>query len=165
MTTGLNRHEKRKRRGVLLIAVAVAALSGCATASLEDAAPTTAAIDATLPEQTGAVPTPTPLSGGTVSGSAPASPGAATVADAEIPAAGKPAAASQTGQYPNLNIVPTAAAPQLTVAERNAKLAELAAAQRQAVRGASGRPTANEAKLKKLAKTHAQSALQEIEGQ
>lgn len=168
MTTGLNRHEKRKRRGVLLIAVAVAALSGCATASLEDAAPTTAAIDATLPEQTVAVPTPTPLTGGTVSGmsgSAPASLGAATVADAEIPAAGNLATASQTGQYPNLNIVPTAAAPQLTAAERNAKLAELAAAQRQAVRGASGKPTANEAKLKKLAKTHAQSALKEIEGQ
>lgn len=168
MTTGLNRHEKRKRRGVLLIAVAVAALSGCATASLEDAAPTTAAIDATLPEQTVAVPTPTPLAGGTgagASGPAAASVESATVTDADIPAAGITAPARQTGQYPNLNIVPTAAAPQLTAAERNAKLAELAAAQRQAVRGASGKPTANEAKLKKLAKTHAQSALKEIEGQ
>lgn len=166
MTTGLNRHEKRKRRGVLLIAVAVAALSGCATASLEDAAPTTAAIDATLPEQTVAVPTP--LAGGTgagASGPAAASVESATVTDADIPAAGITAPARQTGQYPNLNIVPTAAAPQLTAAERNAKLAELAAAQRQAVRGASGKPTANEAKLKKLAKTHAQSALKEIEGQ
>lgn len=160
MTTGLNRHEKRKRRGVLLIAVAVATLSGCATASLEDAAPTTAAIDATLPEQTVAVPTPTPLNGGVSVASA-----AAATSVADIPAAGMSAAASQTGQYPNLNIVPTAAAPQLTAAERNAKLAELAAAQRQAVRGASGKPTANEAKLKKLAKTHAQSALKEIEGQ
>jgi len=160
MTTGLNRHEKRKRRGVLLIAVAVAALSGCATASLEDAAPTTAAIDATLPEQTVAVPTPTPLNGGVSVAS-----GAAATSVADIPAAGMSAPARQTGQYPNLNIVPTAAAPQLTAAERNAKLAELAAAQRQAVRGASGKPTANEAKLKKLAKTHAQSALKEIEGQ
>lgn len=60
MTTGLNAHETRGWRGVALIAFAAAGLCGCTTASLEDAAPMTATVEATLPEQTSAVQTPTP---------------------------------------------------------------------------------------------------------
>jgi len=163
MTTGLNAHETRGWRGVALIAFAAAGLCGCTTASLEDAAPMTATVEATLPEQTSAIPTPTP------SGASPAA-----LPDTGVAAAGEsvdgtaaeaPRSARTTDQYPNLNIVPTAAAPQLTAADRRAKLAELAAAQKQAERAASGKPISNDAKLKKLAKTHAQNALKEIEGQ
>ncbi len=153
-------------RGVALIAFAAAGLCGCTTTSLEDAAPMTATVEATLPEQTSAIPTSS--SGGQVA----ALPEAGTVAvvagtgaAGDTSSAEAPRSARTTDQYPNLNIVPTAAAPQLTAADKRAKLAELAAAQKQAERAASGKPMSNDAKLKKLAKTHAQNALKEIERQ
>lgn len=122
----------------------------------------TATVEATLPEQTSAVPTPPP------SGASPAAlpdTGVAAAGESVDGTAPEARSARTTDQYPNLNIVPTAAAPQLTADDRRAKLAELAAAQKQAERAASGKPMSNDAKLKKLAKTHAQNALKEIEGQ
>ncbi len=128
----------------------------------------TATVEATLPEQTPAIPTPTPTSADAVAAipvtDTPAV-AAGTGESLEGTAAEAQGPALPTGQYPNLNIVPTAAAPQLTAADKNAKLAELETARKQAVRGASGKPVSNDAKLKKLAKTHAQEALKEIEGE
>ncbi|CAG1002864.1 hypothetical protein RHIZO_02970 [Rhizobiaceae bacterium] len=154
-------------RGIALITFAVAGLSGCTTASLEDAAPLAATVEATLPEQITTIPTPTPVSGDAVAAipDAGATAAADSVEATESAAVDAQGSARQTGQYPNLNIVPTAAAPQLTAAEKNAKLAELEAARRQAVGGASGKPVSNDAKLKKLARTHAEEALKQIEGQ
>lgn len=164
MTAASNGRELRAWRGVALVALAVAGFSGCATASLEDTAPTTPLAGMTLPEQTSAVPAAPPVSGEPVAAIPQAGPAAVAAANVN-PAGETQGSARQTGQYPNLNIAPTAAAPQLTAAERNAKLAELEAARKQAVRGASGKPVSNDAKLKKLAKTHAEQALKQIEGE
>lgn len=120
-----------------------------------------------LPEQTSAVPTPQ-SSGEPVAATPETVTAAVAAVTDEKPnevAGETQGAPRQTGQYPNLNIVPTAAAPQLTAAEKNAKLAELEAARKQAVQGASGVPVSNDAKLKKLAKTHAEKVLKQIEGE
>lgn len=168
MSAASNGRELRGWRGVALVALAVTGLSGCTTASLEDAAPTAAVAEMALPEQTSAVPTPPPVSGDPVAAIPENGTAAVAAATGEMPndpAGETQGSARQTGQYPNLNIVPTAAAPQLTAAEKNAKLAELEAARKQAVRGASGKPVSNDTKLKKLAKTHAEQALKQIEGE
>lgn len=152
-------------RGVALIAFAVAGLSGCTTANIDDVVPVAAA-EQGLPEQTAAIPTPTPAGGDAgVAVAETAAVAAGTGQPAESAAAEAQGLARLTGQFPNLNIVPTAAAPQLTGAEKRAKLAELDAARKQAVKGASGEPVSDDAKLKKLARTHAEDALKEIEGQ
>jgi hypothetical protein len=168
MTAASNGRELRAWRGVALVALAVAGFSGCTTASLEDAAPTPPLSGMTLPEQTSAVPAPPPVSGDPVAAIPESNTATVAAANGEMPvnpASETQGSARQTGQYPNLNIVPTAAAPQLTAAEKNAKLAELEAARKQALRGASGKPVSNDAKLKKLAKTHAEQALKQIEGE
>jgi hypothetical protein len=73
--------------------------------------------------------------------------------------------AVNTGTYPNLNIAPQVAAPQLSDEEKNAKLAGLKAAQNaQAAKGGSGETPNDETLLKKLAATHGQKTLSEIEG-
>lgn len=69
--------------------------------------------------------------------------------------------APNTGTYPNLNVVPTPETPQLTDAERDAKTAELRAARDGQNRG--GSSGASEADLRRLARTHADAALREIE--
>ena len=70
-----------------------------------------------------------------------------------------------TGTFPNLNIAPTVAAPQLSDAEKDAKLSELRAAQssQTAVGEAIAAPD-DEALLKRLATTHDKKTLSEIEG-
>jgi hypothetical protein len=69
-----------------------------------------------------------------------------------------------TGTFPNLNIAPTVAAPQLSDAEKAAKLAELKAAQSsQSAVGEGGTVPNDEAVLKKLATSHAKKTLSEIE--
>jgi hypothetical protein len=71
-----------------------------------------------------------------------------------------------TGTFPNLNVPPAVAAEQITPEEKEAKLAELnAEKQQQAAEGASARPTTSPAELKKVASTHAQEALKQIEGE
>lgn len=177
MTTGHDGQTKPRRRGPALFAVAVATLglAGCTTTNIEDVAPVAATVEQPLPEQTSAIPTPAGAPTATSATIAPAS----GVAAAAIPeAAGGPAVAAaggtgaevqgtgrETGQFPNLNIAPVAAAEQLTAADKNAKLAELEAARKQALRGAAGKPASTNAGLKKLARTHAADALKEIEGE
>ncbi|PSJ59768.1 hypothetical protein [Pseudaminobacter soli (ex Li et al. 2025)] len=73
--------------------------------------------------------------------------------------------AVNTGTYPNLNIAPQVAAPQLSDEEKNAKLAGLKAVQNaQAAKGGGGEVPNDETLLKKLAATHGQKTLSEIEG-
>jgi len=74
--------------------------------------------------------------------------------------------ARKTGTFPNLNIAPTPETTQLTDAEKNAKVAELRAAQ-QAVRsnGSGGTALTSQASLRQIGQTHASETLQEIEGE
>jgi hypothetical protein len=74
--------------------------------------------------------------------------------------------AVNTGAYPNLNIKPGVAATQLTPEEREAKAAELKGAQQgQVAQGQAVKPSSDEAQLRKLAATHSQQTLDEIESQ
>lgn len=101
----------------LLVASQAAALSGCTTASLEDAAP---------------------------------------VATAAGP--------RMTGEYPNLNIPPASAATPITVSEKEALKRDLTATRERLGAGASaGDSSAEAARLRLLARTHAQRRLEEIE--
>lgn len=78
-------------------------------------------------------------------------------------ASGLPTGPVDTGTYPNLNIVPVAAAPQLTPAERAAKEAQLRAARsRNAVQGAGAVPS-DAGQLRQIGATHAEEALKRIE--
>lgn len=178
MTTGHDGQNKHRRRGLALFAVAALGLAGCTTTNIEDVAPIGASVDQPLPQQTSAIPTPAAVTAATtaatattiapVSGAAaaaiPEAAGGAAVAaasvDGEVQGTGR-----DTGQFPNLNIAPVPAAEQLTAADKNAKLAELEAARKQALRGAAGKPASANAGLKKLARTHAADALKEIEGE
>jgi len=73
--------------------------------------------------------------------------------------------ARNTGTYPNLNIPPKAAASQISDAEKKEKLSELKAAQSsQSAVGGGGKVPNDEALLKKIATTHGQKTLSEIEG-
>lgn len=74
-------------------------------------------------------------------------------------------AARKTGTFPNLNIAPQVAASQLSDTEKNAKLSELQGAQStQTAVGGSGPVPNDQAVLKKIAATHGQKTLSEIEG-
>jgi hypothetical protein len=69
-----------------------------------------------------------------------------------------------TGSYPNLNIPPQVAAPQLTPEESAAKLAQLKAEQQvQAGKGGGGVPSTSPAALNSLAKNHGKDTLKQIE--
>jgi len=71
--------------------------------------------------------------------------------------------AQDTGTYPNLNIRPTAAAPQFTEEQKAAKLAQLHAAQRR--QGAkAGAGSGNSAAMTTLARKHGDDTLKAIEG-
>lgn len=87
----------------------------------------------------------------------------ATIEDA-VPQSTATEGPVDTGTYPNLNIIPVAAAEQLTEAERVAKTAELQAV-RQRVPAGSATVNSSDPQLRKIAATHAQDALQQIEGQ
>ena len=69
-----------------------------------------------------------------------------------------------TGTFPNLNILPQAAAKQISAQQKAARLAELRAARtgQTAPPGSAG-TSASKARLKKLASSHATEALKEIE--
>ncbi|EKF19729.1 hypothetical protein [Nitratireductor pacificus] len=111
----------------LLVASQAAALSGCTTASLEDAAPVAAAAG--------------PQAGG-------------------VAAAGP----RMTGEYPNLNVPPASAATPITVSEKEALKRDLTATREKLGAGASaGDSSAEAARLRLLARTHAQRRLEEIE--
>jgi hypothetical protein len=170
MTKPADGHERRRWRGLGLSAVIVAALSGCATTSIEEIAPVAATAKQPLPELTSAIPTPSTApepASASVAAAPEAAGGRAVAAAGGAAAAGGEGQGSgnNTGRFPNLNVVPVAAAPQLTASERRAKLAELEAARKKAVEGVSGKTQSSEARLKKLAKSHAKDALEKIEGQ
>lgn len=71
--------------------------------------------------------------------------------------------AQDTGTYPNLNIAPQVAAPQLTEEEKAAKLAQLHAAQ-QRQGGAGSGAAADTKSMTALARQHGTEALKAIEG-
>lgn len=131
--------------GLALISLPL--LAACATATIEDAVP----VAATEP--------------------APAQPvatadGAAADDSAVSALLGEPQRDGRdTGTFPNLNVPPAVAAPQLSAADKRARLDELAAARRQqALEAASARPSASPAELRRLQRQH-EKVLQEIEAE
>jgi hypothetical protein len=163
---------KPRRVGLFVAAICVpAVLSACGTATIDNAVPQSAASLQTpaTSEATGAVPEPRPD---------PAASGVAAVAAVEpvqptrpangmMPADARAGAPVNTGTYPNLNIPPKVAAPQLTPAERNDKIGELRAAQKQAQLAGKG-DVPNKGDLADMArkgKTHAADTLKAIEGE
>ncbi len=71
-----------------------------------------------------------------------------------------------TGTFPNLNVPPKVAAEQITPEEKAAKLAQLKGEkQHLAAESTTAKPTTDTAELKKLAQSHAQDALKQIEGE
>lgn len=72
---------------------------------------------------------------------------------------------TNTGTFPNLNIPPQSAASQITPEEKVEKFSELEAAKAAQATAPGGSPAADESRLKKIAATHAATALAEIEGQ
>jgi hypothetical protein len=116
------------------------ACSACQTASLVDIAPQA---DAAQPAAEAASTAPVEIADTTPSGGP-----------------------VRTGAYPNLNLVPKPEAPQLTNAERNAKVAELnAARQRQTVKSGGGARPNDIARLRRLGQSHGDEVLKEIEGE
>jgi len=159
MTTGHDGQENYRRRGIALMAFAALGIAGCTTTNLEDVAPQAAAVEEPAQAESAVL-----LPQATASG-APSSD------DGAVDAAGQPSGEGEmkrsgrdTGQYPNLNIVPVPAAPQLTSSDRKEKFAELDAALNKAKRIAALKAESHEAALKKLAETHAADALKQIEG-
>jgi len=89
----------------------------------------------------------------------------AQVVDTSKPSGLSSGEARNTGTYPNLNIPPQSAASQISDAEMKEKLSDLQAAQSsQTAVGGSGTVPSDEARLRKLATTHGQKTLSEIEG-
>lgn len=129
------------RHNALLAASLLLPAGGCATATIEDAVPT-AALE---------------------------NPAAEAVADSaagaqrENPAGG--AAFSTPGDYPNLNVVPPSAAAQITDAERRQEADALRARREQLAGTRAGGVRDGSGELRRLARSHAQETLKEIEGQ
>ena len=71
--------------------------------------------------------------------------------------------AIDTGTFPNLNIRPQVAATQLTAEEQAQKTAELRASQGAAVANSNTQVPNDQAELQRLARTHADETLAEIE--
>lgn len=71
--------------------------------------------------------------------------------------------ALDTGTYPNLNIAPKVAAPQLTEEQKTAKLAQLHAAQQRQGGGGSGAGSGSKS-MTTLARQHGAEALKAIQG-
>lgn len=69
-----------------------------------------------------------------------------------------------TGAFPNLNIPPKSAAPQLTADQTKAKLAQLKAVQTSQAAPRAAPPPSDAATLNTLAKTHGGKTLKSIEG-
>jgi hypothetical protein len=73
--------------------------------------------------------------------------------------------AIDTGTFPNLNIPPKVANEQISPEQKAARIAELSAAQqRQSAGGAAGVPGEDPVLLKKIAATHGEDTLKQIEG-
>lgn len=136
-STTVCRHISPSRVLPVVACAVLLALAGCAGMSIEDAVPA----------------------------GARASQPTAQTASATTVGTG-PSAPRQTGQFPNLNVVPKAAADQFTDAESSATTSELLRAQaraRQTVASLS-KPGEGE-RLRVLGNTHGAAVLSEIEGQ
>ena len=147
MTKVVHSHLSGWRRGGFLAATlaGMMAFGGCRTASLEDVAP------ASLAPATGTVgPADSALAGSPTEPGTPVQP----VQEGD--------SVRNTGQYPNLNIVPAGETAQISEEERAAKTAELNAA-RQEAQSAAGKQDNEAEKLRRLARKHAQEALDQIE--
>jgi hypothetical protein len=162
------------RRAAILPAVLM--VSACATASIDDAVPVAATTPQPVATTTTAAPmntvattTAAPTTTVATTTAAPVS-AAAPVAGAAQPAAQTAAAATppggpvNTGRYPNLNVTPPSATTILTPEETAAKTAEITAARDALAARDPGTPADEQAKLKKLAATHADETLKKIEG-
>lgn len=113
-------------------------LAGCATATIEDAVPAGA-----LPQAAAA---------GAVEAAAQTAP-----AEERAPTA---------GTYPNLNVAPAAAAAQITPQQRASETAGLRAKRAQLAQETGGaKATGDAQELRRLASTHADKVLKEIEGE
>ena len=116
-------------------------LAGCATATIEDAVPAGA-----LPQAAAA--------------------GAVEVAARAAQTAPAEERAPTAGTYPNLNVAPAAAAPQITPQQSASETAGLRAKRAQLAQETGGAEAAGDAQeLRRLASTHADKVLKEIEGE
>jgi hypothetical protein len=92
--------------------------------------------------------------------------GAAATTDAAALAATSTGQPKDTGSFPNLNVAPQAGAPQISPEDKQAHVNELRAAQQGlAATTASNTAPADQARLRKLAATHADDALKAIENE
>jgi hypothetical protein len=151
---------------VLGFAGAAAALSGCTTANLDDAAPSAQSM---LPET---APSPSEAQRGTATNPAVAR-ASPEIVDAPVETVAVPADAvmtsggpKNTGTFPNLNIKPGVAAAQITEEEKAAEMQALREAQaaHQGTLPTAAKGIENPALLRKLAAEHAKDALKKIEG-
>lgn len=119
----------------------IAVISGVALAGIFIAGCATATIEDAVPE--GAL-VQTPPSSGSAAISSSASP----------------------GNYPNLGVQPEAAAPQISPEEKAAQTSALRAAREQVVRDGQGQGlSSNGEALRRLATSHGEEALRQIEGE
>ncbi len=92
--------------------------------------------------------------------------GALAEADAAAPAVSPPERAPTAGVYPNLNEPRTAAAPQITPDQKASETADLRAKRDALARQTRGVAAGDgSAELRRLAATHGEAALKEIEGE
>lgn len=140
--------------GALLIA---GMLAGCASTSMDSAA------SLGLADQQVDLPASAPAPEGR-QGTA-----AAATAVAAAPPASQPRTAPQaegpinTGSFPNLNVPPKTAAPQLTAADKARKQAEIRAEQRRQAASGGGGVRNETSALARIGATHADQTLKEIE--
>jgi hypothetical protein len=93
----------------------------------------------------------------------------ATIEDAvpmSAQAAAQPQAFATPGDYPNLNVIPTPAAEQITPEERAAQTAALRSTRESLqARTGDGSATDDRAGLRRIGQSHAEEALEAIEGE
>ena len=127
------------RRAAFVSTLAV--LAGCATATIEDTVPVTSVAPVVAPARVAAAPV-------------------ASAPEALAPASSGP---RDTGTFPNLNIPPQVAAPAFTTVEKVQSTAVLRAAQAGQGSGSAEQAAADNAMLRRLAKSHGAEALNAIE--
>jgi hypothetical protein len=134
------------------VAMCVAILSSCATATIDNAVPQAAQV---TPDQK---PLPTPVQPGEIASANPTVPLLTSTATPSMP--------NNTGQYPNINVMPIGETAQFTPTDEAAARALLDSAKAgQQVQGES--TAAYQERLKRLrllAKTHAGDTIKQIEG-
>lgn len=135
-------------RQVFLLAISGALavfLAGCTSTGLQDIAPQAAP----LPAPAAPLPTPAPRGQG-----APESAGQSAETDR---------GPANTGEFPNLNVTPDKAAPELSTSDKASLIAQLNAARAANAAGPTPAGAAEVARLRALARRHGAAALKEIE--